>query len=40
LEIVKMPPKDRPTTPEVTKLLEERWGDVEYDTSQMGPLFR
>ena len=39
LSVAQMAPKDRPSTPEVTKLLE-KWGDVELDTSQLGPLYR
>ena len=39
LAVAQMAPKDRPTTPEVSKLLE-RWGEVEVDTSLLGPLYR
>ena len=39
LSVAQMPPKERPTTPELNKLLQ-RWGDEEVDTSQLGPLYR
>lgn len=39
LGVGKLAPKDRPITPELSKLLA-RWGDVEEDTSLLGPLYR
>jgi hypothetical protein len=39
LSVAQMPPNERPTTPELNKLLQ-RWGDEEVDTSQLGPLYR